>query len=111
MLAYDAGGLRTDPIDEQKLFCTLPLPRYSPGSIPGTDIIFVHGDGLGFGVGGGGEGGLQPPIFRDIQSWQSKRRLIFLDGQNWFLSKDIWVRPMSSSATSTSGQSLSCPGR
>jgi hypothetical protein len=30
---------------------------------------------------------------------------LFLEGQNWFLSKEMWVRLMSSSATSTSGQS------
>jgi hypothetical protein len=28
---------------------------------------------------------------------------LFLDGQNQFLRKEIWVRPMSSSATSASG--------
>jgi hypothetical protein len=32
---------------------------------------------------------------------------LFLRGQNRFWSKDIWVRPMSSSATSTSMQSVS----
>jgi hypothetical protein len=32
-------------------------------------------------------------------------------GQNHFLIKDIWVRPMSSSATLTSSQSVSCMGR
>ncbi len=33
---------------------------------------------------------------------------LLLEGQDWFLSKEIWARPMSSSATSTSSQSLSC---
>jgi hypothetical protein len=36
---------------------------------------------------------------------------LFLDGQNQFLAKEIRVRPMSSSATSTSSQSVICMGR
>jgi hypothetical protein len=41
-----------------------------------------------------------------------KRIDLFLDGQNRLLmTKEIWVRPMSSSATSTSSQSVSCMGR
>ncbi len=36
---------------------------------------------------------------------------LFLDGQNQFLTKEIRVRPMSSSATSTSSQSVICMGR
>ncbi len=28
---------------------------------------------------------------------------LFLERQNWFLSKEIWVRPMSSSTASTNG--------
>jgi hypothetical protein len=37
-------------------------------------------------------------------SWQSKKMIdLFPEGQNWFLSKEVWVRPMSSNATVTSG--------
>ncbi len=36
---------------------------------------------------------------------------LFIEGQNRFFTKEMWVRPMSSSATSTSGQSVSCMGR
>jgi hypothetical protein len=49
-----------------------------------------------------------PPL-----SWQSKRRLISSKRvhQNCFMSKDVCVMPMSSSATSTSSQSVSSMGR
>jgi hypothetical protein len=46
------------------------------------------------------------------QSWQSKDDWSLpVEGQIWFLSREIWIRPMSSSATSTSSQSMSCMGR
>ncbi len=44
-------------------------------------------------------------------SCKSKTRVISSKSQNWFLSKEIWVRPMSSSDFSTIGQSVICIGR
>ncbi len=45
---------------------------------------------------------------RKIRAKFNAGGLFFLDGQNQFLTKEIWVRPMSSSATSTGSQSESC---
>jgi hypothetical protein len=64
--------------------------------------------------GGGGRSEASPlaleyinGIFVAVQ----KTADLFLDGQNQFLTKEIWVRPMSISATSTNSQSVSCIGR
>jgi hypothetical protein len=45
-----------------------------------------------------------------MNSWsQTELKIdLFLDGHNHFFTKDILVRPMSNSATSTSSQSVSC---
>ncbi len=51
-------------------------------------------------------------IFRPHVYWATKKPIeLFLEGQNRFFTKEMWVRPMSSSSTSTSGQSVSCMGR
>jgi hypothetical protein len=76
----------------------------------------------GGGVARTGTGIRDPPTGGDIDKGMQKKGgesdwevwnlvRLFLEGQNWFSSKEIWVRPISSSATSTSGQSGSCKER
>ena len=62
--------------------------------------------------------GLNSIMFRGIVLEKKRAELavkktidLFIEGQNWFFSIELLVRPMSSSVTSTSGQSVSCMGR